>query len=318
MRPVPFPHPQPPPLILTPKDEAILQQFAEYHFLTSQEITALCYSKGSHTYARARCSRLAGNKDLADADLTYEYPLYRWGFPTGRLGNQERIFAISLTGRQILEHLGIPVSFHFRPSRLRTYAHSSLLHDLARNRFVVALHAWAKKKPNLTVKSQLSYELAKSPAIVEISLTGKMVKVSVIPDAILLVTNTRTNQRLLIILEIDQNTQAQGRFKQHIAARLAYVKSPHFTITYGDIPYRIVYVTQGMTASAATARLQTMVKHTMNVLTERNRERDSQYFRFTTINFATLYEDACRLFEQSLWHKADDPKLNNPVSLLTG
>jgi hypothetical protein len=301
--------------MLTPKDEAILQAVATYRFLTSQEITALLFSKGSQTYGRARCSRLAGNQDITDEDLTYDYPLWRFGFPSGRLGNHERIFALSLTGRQILAGLGIPVSWHFRPAKLRTFSHSYLLHDLTRNRFAVALHAWARSKPNLSVESHLSYELAKSPAIVEIPVTGKMVKVSVIPDGLILVTNTRTNQRLLILLEIDQNTQAQGRFKQHIAARLAYVSSPQFTKKYENIPYRIVYATQAVTPSAAQARLQTMVKHTMNVLTERKREKDSQYFRFTTLDYATIYDEAPRLFEGPSWHLPSDHDLESPVPL---
>jgi hypothetical protein len=109
------------PLILTPKDEFILKQFSEYRLLTSQEITALCYSNGSHTYARARLSALSGNQDITDKDLAYDYPLYRLGFPTGKRGRNERFFALSLTGARLLHSLGIPGAWYVRPSRLCTY-----------------------------------------------------------------------------------------------------------------------------------------------------------------------------------------------------
>jgi len=109
------------PLILTPKDEVVLRQFAEYRLLTAQEITALCYSNGSHTYARARLSALSGNQDITAESLTYGYPLYRLGFPTGNRGRNEKIFALSLTGARMLHSLGIPGAWYVRPSRLRTY-----------------------------------------------------------------------------------------------------------------------------------------------------------------------------------------------------
>jgi hypothetical protein len=93
---------------LTTKDETILQAVSEYRFLTAREITALCYSKGSLTYARSRLSALAGNKDLTDKALTYDYPLWRWSFPTGNRGRNEKIFALSLTGSRMLHSLGTP------------------------------------------------------------------------------------------------------------------------------------------------------------------------------------------------------------------
>jgi Replication-relaxation len=320
------------PLIPAPRDESILLQFLQYRFLTAHEITALCYSKGSLTYARSRLSALSGNQDITDKDLAYGYPLWRLGFPTGKRGNNERIFSLSLTGRQMLERLGIPVSWHMRVEQLRTFSHSYLQHDLCRNRFVVALLSWAKKsKPNLRLEARLSYQIAKQRPTVEIPVQrsilkeGKLVnipvmtKVGVIPDGEIVVTNTSTGERLLILLEIDHNTQSPQRLRTHIAALLAYVKSPHFRNTFGNMPYRIVYATQGLTGPASKSRLAYLCDFTIKFLIERKRPQDSQYFRFTTINFATLYEDANRLFgsEQPSWYLPGDVKLENPVGLFT-
>jgi hypothetical protein len=328
-----FPHPQPTLLILTPKDEDILKYFAEYRFLTAQEITHLCYSKGSLTYARARLSALSGNKDITDKGLNYDFPLWRWRFPTGRAGSQERIWCLSPTGAEIVKQLGRPAPWHINPAKLKTYSHSYFLHDLTRNRFIVSLLAWAKSRPNLSIEPHLAYELSKQPPTVEISVQrsvldekGKMVKVpvmtkvGVIPDGEILITNTSTGERLIIILEIDQNTQAEARLRNHITTRLAYVRSQHFRNTYSNIAYRIVYATQAVTESAAKARLTHLCEFSMKLLRERQQQQDSQYFRFTTISFATLYDSATRLFgtEEPSWYVPGEWKRQSPVALFTG
>lgn len=323
-KPVPFPYPQLPPLILTSKDEAILKLVAEYHMLTAQEITHLCYSKGSHTYARARLSALAGNTDYA-----LGFPLYRLPFPSAR-GNRERIFTLGSTGRETLENLGLQIDWHFKPAKFRTYSHSYLLHDLTRNRFVVALLTWAKStKPNLRLESRLSYKIAKQPPTVEIPVQhsilkeGKLVKipvmtkVGVIPDGEIVVTNTSTGERLLLLLELDHNTQARERLRTHIAALLAYIKSPHFRARYRNIPYRIIYATQGLTESASQARLAYLCDFTMQFLIERKHPQDSQYFRFASIDYARLYTDAKHLLEKPAWYLPGDVKRQSPIPLFT-
>ena len=347
MKPAPSHKGVPTALLLTPKDENILRLFGKFRLLTAQEITHLCYSgwvgkttpktkdsvpTGSLTYARSRLSALSGHQDITDKSLTYGYPLWRVSFPTGKRGTNEKIFALSLTGRQMLEGLGIPVSWHMRPSRLRTFAHSTLLHDLTHNRFVVAMHAWAESsKPNLRIESHLSYELSQAPITVEIPVPSSrlvrgelveipvMTKVGVIPDGEIVITNTSTGERLLILLEIDHNTQAPERLRNHIAALLAYTKSLHFKRRYGNIPYRILYATQGVTDTASKSRLAYLCDFTLKLLTESKRTRDSQYFRFTTIEFARLYTDAKRLFDDAepSWYLPGDVKQQSPVALFT-
>jgi hypothetical protein len=264
---------------------------------------------------------------LTDKALTYDYPLLRLGFPTGKHGNNERIFALSRTGRQMLERLGIPVSWHLRVEQLQTLSHSALLHDLSRNRFVVALLTWAKSRPNLSIQSHLSYALSRQPATVEIPVQrpvlvkGKLVKipvmtkVGVIPDGEIVVTNTATGERLLLLFELDHNTQARERLRNHFAALLAYVISPHFKARYGNIPYRIVYATQGVTDEASKSRLAYLCDFTMKLLIERKRGEDSQHFRFTNIDYARLYTDAKHLFEEPSWYLPGEMKRQSPVAL---
>jgi len=310
MKPAPSQKPQPKPLIPSNRDEDILKAVYKYHFVTAQEITNLLYSKGSHTFVRERCTRLAGGQDYADRCYLYRFP-----FPSAK-GNRERIYTLGSLGREILENLGLQVAWHFKPAKLRTYSHSHLLHSLTLSRTIAAFHAFTRIKDNITIESILSYELAKTAPVVSISSQGKIVKVAVVPDAQLLITNIRSNQRLLIILEIDHNTESQPRLRAHIAARLAYVHSPHFTNVYGNIPFRIVYATYGQTPSASQARLQSMCIWTSELLTALKKQEYARYFRFTTLNFATLYEDAQALFERPMWHRPDDPA--TPVPLLTG
>ena len=54
----------------------------------------------------------------------------------------------------------------------------------------------------------------------------------------------------------------------------------------------------------------------MEVLTALKREDCAKYFRFTTINFSTLYEDAQALWEDAAWYRPDEPA--SAVPLLTG
>jgi hypothetical protein len=339
MRPASLPHPQPTPLILTPKDEEILKYFAEYRFLTAQDIAHLIWvgkpptakassPASSLTFRRARLSALSGNQDITDEPLTYGYPLWRIGFPTGRLGNQQRIWCLSATGAEIIKQLGHPMPWHVNPAKLVTLSRSTWLHDLSRNRFIVSLLAWAKSRPNLSIKSRLSYEISRHPPTVESSVQrsvlekGKMVKVSVmskvsvIPDGEILVTNTKTGERLLILLEIDQNTQAESRLRNHIVTRLAYARSQHFRHTYGN-RYLIVYATQGITESTSKARLAHLCNFTMKLMDQRQRPQDGQYFRFASITFAELYEDAKRLFEEPSWYLPGDVKRQSPAPLFT-
>jgi len=299
-------------LALSPKDEAMLAAFPLYRLLTALDVAHLgLYSSKSLTYVRERLARLAGNKDHQDEG----YPLYRFGMPSvpGQ-GNQERIYALSATGRKIVESMGLPVSWHVKASKMRTFSHSHLLHSLTLNRSVIAFHAWSRTKPNIAVESRLCYDLAKHPPVLSLPMHGKTVKVAVIPDALLLMTNVRANQRLVILWEVDHNTESLPRLRTHIAARVAYVQSAHFKNIYGTIPFRIAYTTQGQTPSASQARLQSLCTTTSEVLASLKKSEYARYFRFTTINFQTLYEDAQILFEGSVWRQ---PNESATVSLLT-
>jgi hypothetical protein len=146
-----------------------------------------------------------------------------------------------------------------------------------------------------------------------------MTRVGVIPDGEILYTNTSTGERLLLLLELDHNTQARERLRNHIAALLAYVISPHLKRRYGNIPYRIVYATQGVTDPASKSRLAYLCDFTMKLLIERKRPQDSQYFRFTSIDYASLYTDAKHLFEEEApeWYLPGDVKRQSPVPLFT-
>jgi hypothetical protein len=295
----------------------MLAAFPEYRYLCARDLVyLLAYSPKSLTFVRERTSRLCGNRDIDDKTFQEGYPLLRFGLPTGKTGGRERIYCLSATGRNIVESLGHPVSFHVKAAKLRTFSHSHLLHTLTLNRTVIAFHAWARSRPNITIESRLSYELAKTPAQVSIALEGKTTKVAVICDALLLMTNVRSGQRMAVIFEADHNTEALPRLRTHLAARLAYVHSPHFTKTYGNIPFRIAYATQGVTESAAKARLQSMCTATSEVLASLKKQDFARHFRFTTINFPTLYEDAEALFEKPVWYRPDEP--TTPVPLLTG
>jgi hypothetical protein len=90
MNPAPPSQSNPPPLLLTSRDEEILKLAYKYRFFTYQEILHLLYAKGSRTYVRARASRLAGGHDYTD-----KYYLYRFPLPSAQ-GNRERIYTLGI------------------------------------------------------------------------------------------------------------------------------------------------------------------------------------------------------------------------------
>lgn len=160
----PAPTPKPKPrlnrgklLILTNRDEDILRAIYKYHYVTSQDITRLLFSKGSLTHVREILSALSGGEDHQERNY-----LYRFQLPNSSSGNREKVYTLGATGRDLLASLGLSVDWYFRPHKTRNLSHSHILHDLILTRLVVAAHAWCRKSPDYTIReSRLCYELSR-------------------------------------------------------------------------------------------------------------------------------------------------------------
>src|SRR5918912_400215 len=120
---------------LTKRDIAILQDIATLRVATAKDIALLHFTPHSLTYARERASCLAGNADHKAGEY-----LYRFLPPRSAKGNPERVYALGSRGAQALTDItGIPVSWYYHPSKIKSVSFSNLAHSLFLTRIIAAL-----------------------------------------------------------------------------------------------------------------------------------------------------------------------------------
>ena len=97
-------------------------------------------------------------------------------------------------------------------------------------------------------------------------------------------------------------------------ACIEFIRSGDYARVFGTPAVIIAYATTGQIAAYRETRARTMAAWTREVLAELKMERWAGIFRFTSVVFDTLYEEAPALFEQPLWYRPDSA---TPVPLLT-
>ncbi len=295
------------PQILSARDESILRTIYKYRYMTALDITKLLFPDGSHIYNRDNLSSLAGGDDLKDNAY-----LFRFSLPSTRLGNHERIFSLGVKGRKFLARdVGLPVTWYFRPYKLRHLSYSAVLHNLILTRFLVA----AQICPEMKVSEiQLCYELAKAPGRVQVGVQAggkeKKMSVPVIPDAWLDFERVADKKRFPVLLEIDRGMEYSRKFKQHVRSRIVFIESGQYKQVFGRQAVRVVYITTGETPEYRETRRKAMTAWTREVLAERNMQSWSSLFYFGSLIFDEIYETG--FFTDPLWYRTD---LDNPVGL---
>lgn len=168
------------PLILTSRDEKILRAIYAYRYMTILDVAWLLFKPSSKTHVGEILSTLAGGTDLS----THSY-LCRFGLPA--VGNSERVFTLGSKGRSFLAERGLPVTWYFRPYKLKHFSYSHVQHNLILTRFLVAAHVWSRKQSEFNLlKVRFGHEFGRTPGKVTLEIKGKMTNVPVIPDAWLL------------------------------------------------------------------------------------------------------------------------------------
>ena len=293
-------------LPLTFRDEEILQAVSTYRYLTARDLTYLLFSPNSITYARERLASLAGGADGKQRSY-----LYRFAMPS-RTGSRERVYTLGSTGRDALRSLGYPADWYSRPYIAERLSHSHLAHQLTLTRFAVAARSWVRTQSEYTLADmRLSYEIEQRLA----SLSGEQERTAAlaIPDGWLLFESVSDRGQSPLLIEIDRGSEYQERFKNHVRARLAFIRSGDYAKVFGVPAVIIAYVTTGQVAAYRETRVKTMATWTREVLTELKMERWAGLFRFASMVYETLYEDAQTLFEKPVWYRPDSP---TPLSLL--
>jgi hypothetical protein len=255
------------------------------------------------THVRSALSRLAGGTDNKERECLYRFPL-----PSGKAGNPERVFTLGSAGREIVESLGMPVDWYYRPSKTGRFSGSYLAHQLLLTRFVLCACQFASHNPDYTMADmRLCYDIERS--------LGKRTGDAVVPDAWLHFERVADGARFPILVEIDRGSEFQERFKNHVKGRLAFIRSGEYARVFGTQAVIIAYATTSQVQRHTETRRKTMCAWTMEVLGELNIENWAGIFRFTSaLDYKTLYEEGQELFTNPVWYRPDTS--STPISLL--
>jgi hypothetical protein len=225
------------------------------------------------------------------------------------------VFTLGSRGRDFLaQELGLPVSWYFRPEKVRSLSFRQVAHSLFLTRFLVAAEMWSKAEPDYDLsQTRISYQLARAPASVAIGEKAEKETVTVIPDAWLLfekLQNGRHARWYPVLLEVDRGTEYQQKFKQHIRSRIEFIRSGAYKEMFGVEWVTIAYVTTGETAAYRETRRRTMCSWAWEVLREQQREEWASIFRFHELPLEGVYKSP--MFAEPVWFQPDQ---RSPVSL---
>jgi hypothetical protein len=289
----------PKPLQLTPRDEEILASVYRYRFVTSTDIAYLLFRPSYLPYVRSRLTRLSGEEDLQKDTYLCRFRLH------STRGNPERIFTLGTKGREFLQsQMGKQVDWFFRPGKFKFFSYSAILHHLLLTRFLVACSWWCRTQEEMSLlEERISYELSKNPPEVTLPKKEKPITLSVIPDAWL--SFKLRGRNYAIIFELDRGMEFQEKFKQHVQGRIELVRSGKYQEVFGVPGVIIAYLTTGQTPEYRASRMKTMNAWTREVLAELNLKNWGGIFRFVSVEFDTLYDQAASLFEEPVWLRPD-------------
>jgi hypothetical protein len=111
-------------------------------------------------------------------------------------------------------------------------------------------------------------------------------------------------------LEIDRGTEYQQKFKQHVRARIEFIRSGKYIELFGTEAVTVAYLTTGERPEYRETRRKAMCGWTQEVLVEQKREKWTSVFRFCALSLDEVYMTP--LFESREWYL---PGEQNPISL---
>jgi hypothetical protein len=289
-------------LPVTPTEEEILKTMSTYRYMTALDVAYNLFSPKSLTHVRSILTRLAGGEDYKERECLYRFP-----WPTGKAGNPERIFTLGAAGREIVQRLGMPVTWYYRPSKTGRLNSSYLAHQLLVARFVICTCRFTNQNPEYTLADvRLCYDL-------ERSLRNRAGE-AVVPDAWLHFERVSDGVRIPVLLEIDRGSEFQERFKNHVLGRLEFIRSGDYARVFDTPAVLIAYATTGRIQAHADSRRKTMAAWTMEVLKELELESWAGVFRFTSaVVYTRLYEESNALFTKPVWYRPDFPERPMPL-----
>ncbi len=230
----------------TTTDEKILRMFTIYPYLTGEQVTRLCYAKGSSTYVSARL------KTLTEQKFLYRLARETINFPY--------VYCLGIRGIRYLRQQGSDIP-KFHPSEHTQHNPLFLSHTLAVNDFLIT----AAKLPSV----------ASGIAVSEMrhDLILKRTMHCVVPDGWI---DFRIGEKtqVCIWLEMDMGTMDQKPFRKKIAALVAFSRQSYAHI-FGTPSLTIAFAT-----TAGERRSNNIFTWTQKELTALQAEHAADLFRF--------------------------------------
>jgi hypothetical protein len=300
------------PGILGKRGEQVLKAVYFYRYMTALDVCMLSYSPASLIHIRSVLTELAGGGDYVGKEYLYRFPLQRG------VGNRMRVYTLGSRGRDFLKsELDMPVSWYFRPEKVRNVSVGQMMHNLCLTRFLVAAKVWCEKVKDFRLAGlHTCYEVGSDYPSVEMVKGEKRERVRVIPDAWMLFEQKAGGDRVAypLLIEVDRGTAYKVKFKEHIASRVEFIKRGGvYSRLFGREEVMVVYVTVGETREYMDARRKSMCSWAMDALQELRKESWGECFRFGSISYEEMYGG--QVFEDRVWYA---PGSEVPVALFEG
>jgi hypothetical protein len=288
---------------LTKRDLAIMRDLSELRFATAKDIALMHFSPHSLTYGRSLLSR-----------LTEEGYLYRFSPPRTTSGNPERVYVLTSKGAQALvEITHTPVSWYYRPSRLKGLSFSYLRHALLLSRLVASLTYFARTNPRYTLTDcYLFYELLRMQMPPTGEDNGKPQLLPAVADAWAYLEDAEGKDTALWI-EADCGTIFRERYRAYLKARLDFLQSGDYERVFDTPEVLLCFITTGQLEEYKNKRRRALQGWTQEVLAEEGLAAKASLFRFAAVGYNELF--TLPLFDSPVWYRPDDPE--RPRSLLT-
>jgi hypothetical protein len=203
---------------------------------------------------------------------------------------QDKVFVLGAKGKRVLQEMGIPASWYFRPHKLRFLSFGYVIHNLILSRTMIAAGAWAKTHPTYSLTDKrISYELS-----------GK-----VIPDGWLRFSEQTSDGTYAqpVIIELDRGMEYKDKFRRHVRGRINYLQSGEYKKTFQTDLATIAYITTGQTPEYRETRRKTMCLWIKELLADMRLKDWANVFKVTSVEFSRLYDYS--LFEAKTWYKPD-------------
>lgn len=223
--------PNPPRLVLTDRDRAIIRAVHEYRALRQDQVQALFF--GSRSAAQRRLALLYHHGYLARQFLLVQ---------TGYMSSPS-VYLLDRRGEELLRAEEGLDDVHWKSSHNQVSS-DFLEHALAINdfRIAVTLASWQSGYALLEWRSETDlkqdYDRVTLPTV-----RGGSRSVAVVPDSYFALETPHGKTHFF--LELDRGTMTTKRFKTKIDAYLAYYRSGGYERRYGARSLRVLTVTLG-------------------------------------------------------------------------